>query len=99
MIRFLVALLLVQALYCAEFPDLERHIKLTFNNVSLEQKFDGSQTVSDKNGNVDGFILCAMYNNGPDNGDCSYNYSYAEQTSSGSIFQASGKSIRRVFIE
>ncbi len=91
MIKFLIALLLVQAFYCAEFPDLEKHVKLTWNNVSLEGNFDGSQTVSDKNGNVDGFVLCAMYNNGANNGDCSYEYSYSERSPSGAIISDSGK--------
>jgi len=90
MIRFFVALLLVQALYCAEFPDLEKHIKLAWNNTNVTE-LDGSQTVSDKDGRVSGFTLCGAYNNSADNGLCSYNYSYAEQTSSGSFFSASGK--------
>ncbi len=77
MIKFLLVLLLVPAFYCAEFPDLKKYIKLTWNNVSLEQNFDGSQTVSDQNGNVDDFVLCGMFNNGTNNINCTYNYQYA----------------------
>ena len=91
MIRFIVALLLIQAFSCAEFPDLEKHIKLVWNNTNLTGQFDGSQTVSDKDGNVANFILCGAFNNSAYNGDCSYNYSYAEQLDSGSIWSASGK--------
>ncbi len=84
MVRFVIALLLIQTFYCAEFPDLGSHIKLTWNNTSFEQKFDGSQTVSDKDGNVDGFILCAEYWNDGANGECSYDYSWTLDASGSS---------------
>jgi len=99
MIQFIVALLFVQALHCAEFPDLEKHIKLVWNKTDLTGQFDGSQTVGDKDGNVDNFILCGAFNNSAYNGDCSYTYSYAEPTSSGGIFSASGNKQNDSFIE
>lgn len=89
MFKFIIALLLVQAFYCAEFPDLEKHIKMVWNNITVTG-IDGSQTVSDQDGNVYGFTLCGAYNNSASNGDCSYDYSFGRQTSGG-YFSGSGK--------
>lgn len=89
MIRFIIALLFIQAALCAEFPNLEKYIKLAWNNVSLTGQIDGSQTKSNKDNSVPLFTLCGAYNNSDYRGDCSYNFSYAIQVS-GSVFSGSG---------
>lgn len=89
MIRFIVALFFIQAAFCAEFPNLEKHIKLAWNNASLTGQIDGSQTKTDKDGYVSLFTLCGAFNNSNYPGDCSYNFSYAIQVS-GSVLSGSG---------
>ncbi len=90
MIRFVLALIFIQAFYCAQFPDIKNHIKLKWNDVILDQKIDASQTVSDEEGTVKNFIFCANFNSADDT-FCTYDQTFAEWTSGGFNISESGK--------
>ncbi len=91
MIRLILAFLLVQALSCAEFPDLENHIELVWNNTNMTGHIDGSQTVSDKDHDVADYILCGAFHNAAENPICAYEFAYAFKTESGIIYSTKGK--------
>ena len=85
--------LILQLLHAAEseFPDLNKHIKLTLKGVNLTNVFDGSQTVS-VDGKVDQFILCAPFDlKTPEGAHCDIDYSYILHQAGGSMISGHGK--------
>ncbi len=96
MIRFIVALLLVQAFSCAEFPDLQNWISVNWTDTNLTGKIDGTRTVSDSSGNVVWFVLCGPFKNAAQDVQCNFNYKCA-QTTPGNEFSLFGKFVEFLY--
>jgi len=69
----LVIFSLFQLLHADEFPNLMKHIEMTWDKTTITNKVDARLTMS-TDGYVPSFILCGAFPTSENNGNCTLKY-------------------------
>jgi len=85
-----VVLLSIQAIYGAEYPNLMKHIKVSWGDTDVTANIDSSQTASiNSDGDTPAFTLCGPFKNDKHDAVCDFAYSFGFPLGGG-FYSASG---------